>query len=286
MLYTISAYLLWGLFPAFFPLLEPAGAVEILAHRIVWCAVFMVVVISFTRGWNELRQASVKTWGLLFAAGVLVAGNWGIYVLAVNSGHVADAALGYFINPLFSVLLALLVLRETLRPAQIASVGIAAIGVAWLTFLTGEPPVLAMGLVITFGFYGLIKKQVPVTPIASLTAETLVVLPFALAYLLWQGTNGTSAFVSEGPSHTLLLMSAGIVTAVPLLLYGAGAKQLPLSALGMLQYITPTIQMFWALFVAHEFLSWQRCVGFTRIWIAVAIYLVDLLRLRPVRTRG
>lgn len=280
MLYTVGAYLLWGLFPAFFPLLEPAGAVEILAHRIVWCAVLMVVVISFSRGWHELRHASAKTWGLLVAAGFLIAANWGIYVLAVNSGHVADAALGYFINPLFSVLLALIVLREKLRPGQAISVVIAAVGVLWLTFLTGEPPVMALGLVITFGLYGLIKKQVKVSPIASLTAETVVVFPLAVAYLLWQASNGSATFLSEGASHTVLLILGGVITAFPLLLYGAGAQRLPLTALGMLQYITPTMQMLWALFVTQEYLSWQRWVGFIIIWIAVAIYLADLLKLK------
>lgn len=185
MVYGLLAYLLWGLFPAFFPLLLPAGPVEILAHRVLWTAVIMAAALTALRGWGELRRASGRTWLQLIAAGVLISTNWGIYVLAVNSNHVADAALGYFINPLLSVLLAVLFLRERLNRFQLTAVAVAAAGVIQLTFLSGQAPVMAIGMALSFGFYGLVKKQVKVSAAASLTAETLVVAPLALGFLLW-----------------------------------------------------------------------------------------------------
>ncbi|MDO5668846.1 MAG: EamA family transporter RarD [Corynebacterium sp.] len=274
MIFGLLAYLLWGLFPAFFPLLLPAGPVEILAHRILWTAVIMSVVLTVLKGWGQLRRASRRTWGLLVAAGALISANWGIYVLAVNTGHVADAALGYFINPLLSVLLGVVFLGERLNRYQTVAVVIAAVGVLQLTFLSGQAPVMALGMAITFGLYGLVKKQVAVSPTVSLTAETLVIAPLALIYLLL--IDGT--FLTEGPAHTTLLVLSGLITTLPLLLFGMAAKRLPLSTIGMIQYLTPTMQMLWALFVTQEYLSPARWVGFIIIWIAVAIYLVDLTR--------
>lgn len=283
MVYTLLAYLMWGFFPAFFPLLLPAGPLEILAHRLVWCALFMVIVLLLIRGWGELRRAGLREWGWLALAGVLISVNWGIYVLAVNSGHVADAALGYFINPLLSIALGMLFLGERLRRWQIVSVVIAAVGVIWLTFLTGQPPYLAIGLALSFGFYGLIKKRVTVSAAASLTAEALTMTPVAIIYLVWLASRGESTFTSEGPGHTALLLLAGVVTAAPLFFFGAGAKQIPLATVGMLQYITPTMQMLWALFVTHEYLSASRWIGYIIIWVAVAVYLADLLTSRRGR---
>lgn len=280
MAYTLLAYLMWGFFPAFFPLLLPAGPLEILSHRLVWCALFMIVALFTIRGWGELRAASKKQWAWLALAGMLVSSNWGIYVVAVNSGHVAEAALGYFINPLLSIALGMLFLGERLSRWQLVSIAIAAAGVIWLTLLTGQPPILAIGLALTFGFYGLIKKQVTISAAASLTAETLVMAPLALIYLAWLAQTGESTFTSEGAGHTALLIVSGIVTAGPLFFFGAGAKQIPLATVGMLQYITPTMQMLWALFVTHEYLSTSKWVGYIIIWIAVAVYLADLVRAR------
>ncbi|MDO5511243.1 EamA family transporter RarD [Corynebacterium sp.] len=274
MIFGLLAYLLWGLFPAFFPLLLPAGAVEILAHRIVWTAVTMSILLTVVKGWGQLRRASRRTWGLLVAAGLLISGNWGIYVLAVNTGHVADAALGYFINPLLSVLLGVVFLGERLNRFQTVAVIIAAVGVLQLTFLSGQAPIMALGMAITFGFYGLVKKRVQVSPTVSLTAETLVIAPLAVIYLLT--IDGT--FLTEGPSHTALLVASGLVTTLPLLFFGMAAKRLPLSTIGMIQYLTPTMQMLWALFVTQEYLSPARWLGFIIIWIAVAIYVADLMR--------
>lgn len=278
MIYGLLAYLLWGLFPAFFPLLLPAGPVEILSHRIVWTAVTMIVVLTALKGWGALRRASRTTWLLLVAAGLLISVNWGIYVVAVNSDHVADAALGYFINPLVSVLLGVVFLGERLSRLQTMSVAIAAVGVIQLTFLSGQAPILALGLAFSFGFYGLVKKQVQVPPTASLTAESLVMAPLAIGYLVWLTAVGRSTFLSEGSSHTALLIISGLVTTVPLLLFGMASKRIPLATLGMIQYLTPTMQMLWALFVTQEFLSTGRWIGFIIIWFAVAIYLIDLAR--------
>lgn len=285
MAYTLIAYLLWGFFPAFFPLLLPAGPVEILAHRIVWCALFMAVVTSLMRNWSELRQASRAEWGRLVVAGLVISANWGIYVLAVNTGHVADAALGYFINPLLSIALGMLVLGERLRRAQSVAVLIAAVGVVWLTFLTGQPPIMALGMALSFGVYGLLKKRVSVSATASLTAETLVVAPVALAFLMYLEATGSATFATEGPSHTVLLIVAGIITAAPLFFFGAGAKKLPLSTIGMLQYLTPTMQMLWAVVVMNEQQSTNRWIGFGIIWVAVAVYLFDLVQLRRTQRR-
>lgn len=278
MVYGLLAYLLWGLFPAFFPLLLPAGPVEILAHRVLWTAVIMSVVLTLMGGWRELRQASGRTWLQLIAAGVLISSNWGIYILAVNTNHVADAALGYFINPLLSVVLAVVFLRERLNRLQLVSVSIAAVGVIQLTFLSGQAPVMALAMAITFGLYGLVKKQVQVSATASLTAETLVIAPLGLVFIIWLESTGQGTFFSEGSPHSTLLVVSGLITMLPLLLFGMAAKRLPLSTIGMIQYMTPTMQMLWALFVTQEYLSPARWVGFIIIWVAVAVYLFDLTR--------
>lgn len=277
MIYGLLAYLLWGLFPAFFPLLEPAAPVEIIAHRIVWTGVFMAIVITVTKQWRELRAASLKTWLRVTAASVLIAANWLLYVIAVNSGHVADAALGYFINPLVSVVLGVVFLSERLRKLQTASVLIATFAVLVLTVVGGHPPIIGLGLAFSFGFYGLVKKGLDLSPTASLAGETLVIVPVALAYLGYLQAKGTGTFFGHGTGHMALLVSAGLVTAVPLLLFGMATKLIPLSTIGMMQYVTPTIQMLWAVFVKSEHLELIRWVGFIIIWISVAVYLADIV---------
>ncbi|WP_123961215.1 EamA family transporter RarD [Corynebacterium pseudopelargi] len=276
MFFGIFAYLLWGLFPAYFPLLEPAAPLEIIAHRIIWTLVFMAGVLSVSGRWHELFRASRQTWLRLTASGFLIAINWLVYVIAVNSGHVADAALGYFINPLVSVLLGVVFLHERLRPLQTLSVSIAAAAVLLLTIVGGQPPIMGLLLAFSFGLYGLVKKGVSVSPQASVAAETMVTAPFALGYVAWLHAADNSSFAQEGLSYSLLLISTGVVTAVPLLLFGAAAKRIPLATIGMLQYITPTMQMLWAVFVMHEHLSTVRWIGFVVIWVSVALYLLDL----------
>ena len=278
--YAIGAYLLWGVFPAFFPLLLPATPLEILAHRIVWTAVLIIIYLFFTGAWRELTRLSKRTWLWLTGASVAITINWGTYVVAVNSGHVADAALGYFINPLVSVALGVLVLKEQLRKLQISAVGVAAVAVIWLTFMTGEGPWISLMLAASFGIYGLLKKQVQVSSAGSVAAETLVMSPVALIYLGYLSANGESTFLSEGPSHTALLIISGLVTALPLILFAQGAKMLPLATIGMLQYMTPTMQLLWAVFVTQEHMSTERWIGFVIIWFAVALYMIDLVRIR------
>ncbi|HJG63595.1 MAG TPA: EamA family transporter RarD [Corynebacterium stationis] len=278
--FAIGAYLLWGVFPAFFPLLLPATPLEILAHRIIWTAVLIIIYLLFTGTWRELTRLSRRTWMWLSAASVAITVNWGTYVLAVNSGHVADAALGYFINPLVSVALGVLVLKEQLRKLQISAVGVAAIAVLWLTLMTGEGPWISLLLAGSFGIYGLLKKQVQVSSAGFVAAETLVMSPVALFYIGYLSANGQSTFFSEGPSHTALLILSGLVTALPLILFAQGAKLLPLSTVGMLQYMTPTMQLLWAVFVTQEHMSSERWIGFVIIWFAVALYMVDMVRMR------
>ena len=286
MTYTALSYVLWGLFPAFFPLLLPAGPLEILAHRVVWTAVFMVILLLLTGRWRELVQADWREWLRLSAAGVLITANWGIYVVAINSNHVADAALAYFINPILSVVLGMVVFGERLRRPQLIAVIIATVGVLQLTFMSGQAPIHALAMAFTFGFYGLLKKKVSVSATASVAAETLVMTPFALIYLFWLQNTGDATFGTVSTSHTALMMLAGVVTAAPLLLYGTGAKRLPLTTIGMLQYITPTMQMLWALFVTQEQFSIARWIGFIIIWIAVAVYLGDLIRLNRMNRQA
>ena len=277
MIYGFLAYLLWGLFPAFFPLLLPAGPLEILAHRIIWTAVIMIIVVSVRRGWREFRGVDRATWARVVAAALFIALNWLLYVITVNSGHVTEAALGYFINPLVSVVFGIVLFREQLRRLQVLAVCIAVAAVLFLAFLAGQPPYLALALAFSFGIYGAIKKKVNLSAITSLTAETLVLLPVALAYILWLEITGAGTFTDNGAGHVALLISSGLVTALPLLLFGYAAKAIPLSTVGMLQYVTPTMQMLWAVVVVNEHMEPARWIGFIIIWIAVALYLSDII---------
>ncbi|MCK7641778.1 EamA family transporter RarD [Corynebacterium sp. CCM 8835] len=286
MIFGVLAYLLWGSFAAYFPLLKPASPLEILAHRIVWTALVMFLVLGVTRGIPVLRRADRRTWGTIAGAAVLIALNWLVYVIAVNTGHVSEAALGYFINPLVSVAMGMIFLKERLRPAQKVSVAIAVVAVLILTVVGGEPPLLGLTLAVTFGAYGLLKKRVGVPATASLAGETLVLLPLAVGYLVVLGVRGGGTFTGYGTGHTLMLMSTGIVTAVPLLLFGMAASRIPLATIGMLQYMTPSIQMLWAVLIVDETLSPVRWVGFCIIWVSVAIYLGDLVAQQRSRRRG
>lgn len=283
MIWGLLCYLMWGVFPAFFPLLIPALPLEILAHRFVWTLVFMVLLLLVLRRMNIMRGITAKQWGLVALAAVLIAFNWGLYIFAVNSGHVADAALGYFINPLVSVLLGVIVLRERLRNLQKVSVAIATVAVVILTVALGQPPIISLGLAFSFGLYGLVKKQVPLSPMQSLTAETLVLAPLGLLYIGFLQAQGMNTFATEGPVHSVLLMTAGLVTALPLLCFAKAAKEMTLTSLGMIQYLTPVMQMLWAVFVMHEHIPPARWAGFAVIWLAVSVFVWDLylLKRRP-----
>lgn len=283
MLLGALCYFLWGLFPAYFPLLEPTGAVEIIAHRITWTAVLMGIVCVATGAHRELRALRASQWGVLAVAGILVASNWLIYVFAVNSGHVAEAALGYFINPLVNVAFGMAIFGERLQPLKKVAVGIATVAVVFITVAEGSFPFLGVGVAVTFALYGAVKKKVTISSVASVTAETAVLAPFAIAFLVYMEATGSGTFTGNGPGHAALLSTTGIVTGVPLLLFGTAVQRVSLSTMGMLQFISPTMQFFWALLVTHEEFSTARWVGFFIIWVAIGMYLVS--DARTARTR-
>lgn len=278
LLYGIGAYGMWGLFPAFFPLLKPAGAVEVLAHRIVWTLVLMAAVLIAVGRLGDVRYMSRRTWLLLICAAILVSLNWVIYVYAVNNGHVVDAALGYFINPLFSVALGVLIFRERVNRAQSVALLVAVIAVAVLGVEVGGPPVIALGVALSFGLYGAVKKVVPVDPRVSVGVEAAIAAPLAVAYIAVVQVTGEGQFTGHGPGHIALMVLSGPVTAIPLLLFAAAAQRLPLVTLGLLMYLTPAMQMTWGVVVGHEAMPVGRWIGFGLIWLALAVFSGDALR--------
>jgi chloramphenicol-sensitive protein RarD len=278
-----ASYAVWGLFPAYWPLLDPAAPVEVLAHRVLWTLALMAAVLSVLRGWTALRTLAARGWAMVTAAAVLIAVNWGLFIYAVSIGHVVEVALGYYIGPLVSVLLGVFVLRERLRTVQWVAVGIATAAVLVIAVGDGRVPWLGLGLAVSFATYGLIKKTVPLPATASLTAEGVVLAPLAVAYLVALQVAGSGTLTGHGAAHVALLMSAGPVTAVPLLLYGASARRIPLSTLGTLQYLAPTLQFLWGVLVVGEAMPAERWVGFGLVWVALVLFTVDLLRARPRR---
>lgn len=276
--YGVLAYVLWGLFPAYWPLLVPAAPVEVLAHRIVWSFATMVIVLAVLRKWRPLRELSGKGWLMVSVAGVLITANWGTYIYAVNTQHVVESALGYFMTPLISVALGVIFLKERLRLPQISAIAVLVVAVIVLTVDYGRLPVISLILACSFGVYGLLKKKVQLDSFSGLTAESAVIFPIALVYLITLGSANT--FTSEGTSHTLLLLSTGIVTAIPLVLFGAGARRVPLTTMGMLQYLAPILQFIWGVFVAHEPMPTSRWIGFGLVWLALAIFTFDAVRSR------
>jgi chloramphenicol-sensitive protein RarD len=276
--YGIGAYARWGLFPLFWPLLEPAAPLEVLAHRVLWSLVLMALLLRVTRGWAAVRAVTPDQVRRLAVASVLLACNWGLYIYGVNSGQVVETSLGYFINPLVSVALGVLVLGERLRPVQQLAIGFAVAAVAVLTVDNGRPPWIALGLAFSFGTYGLLKKQANVGALASLSIETAVTGPIAALYLLGLAAAGTGTFTGHGPDHALLLLSSGVVTAVPLLLFGAAATRIPLVTLGVLQYLAPTLQLLVGVAVRHEPFGAARLLGFGLVWLALAVFTTDLVR--------
>ena len=268
----IAAYTLWGFFPAFFPLLEPAGALEILGNRIVWSLVVMAIVLTVMRRWRELLAVDRASWGWIFGAAVFVSANWGFYVYTVNSGRVTEAALGYTINPLVSVLLGVVIFRERLTRPQWFAVALAVVAVGVLTIGYGHFPSLSVILAMSFGLYGVFKKKLRVDPVIGMTGEVAVIAPFALILLVWLGATGAGTFTGHGAGHTMLLVSSGLVTVVPLLLFAVAAQRIPLATVGMLQYIVPVLQMAWGLVVVGERLDAVQWLGFALIWGAVIAF--------------
>ncbi|MGV0993346.1 MAG: EamA family transporter RarD [Mycobacterium sp.] len=278
LLFGLGAYGIWGVFPAFFPLLQPAGPGEILAHRVVWTLVFMLVLLVALRRLGDLRGIDRRTWVLLTCASVLISTNWLIYIYAVNSHQVIDAALGYYINPLVSVLIGVAIFGERLNRPQLVALLLAAAAVILLAVGVGGHPMIAIGLAFSFGLYGAVKKVVRVDPQVSVTVETAIAAPFAVLYLAGLQMGGASQFTNHGPGHIALMLLCGPVTAVPLLFFAAAAQRLPLITIGLLQYLTPSMQLTWGLVIGNEPMSVTRWTGFALIWFALAIFSGDALR--------
>ena len=277
-----AAYLMWGLFPLYFPLLEPASATEILAHRIFWSLITMLVRVVAVRRWTQLRQllADRRRLAILTLAAVLIAANWGTYIWGVNNGHVIETSLGYFINPLVTVLMGVVILGERLRPVQWAALGIAGLAVVGLTVEYGRPPWVALVLAFSFGSYGLAKKKAHSGAVESLTFETLVIAPVALGYIVLLTLTGASTFTGEGALHVALLLGLGILTAVPLLCFGGAATRVSMTTLGLLQYVTPSMQFALGVLVFREPMPTMRWVGFGLVWLALVIFTVESLNHR------
>jgi chloramphenicol-sensitive protein RarD len=281
-LYGIGAYGLWGVFPLYFRLLERSGALEVVVHRVLWSLLVCGLVVAAVRGWAELRAVlavprHVVTLGV---GALLLALNWGVYIYAVNSGQVVEASLGYYINPLVTVLLGVVVLRERLRRLQWVAVGVGVAAVAVLTGAYGRPPLIALTLAVSFGLYGLIKNRVgaSVGAVTSLTTETLVLAPPAAALLVWLELRGDGHFTDNPPWQALLLVSVGLATVVPLLFFAAAARRVPLSTVGLLQYMTPTLQLLCGVLLLGEQMSPARWAGFGLVWVALVVLTVDTLR--------
>jgi chloramphenicol-sensitive protein RarD len=282
-LFGFGAYGLWGLLPLYFIALLPAGPVEIVANRVVWSVLFCVILITVTRSWRTLANAfrDRSVFGALAIAGALIAVNWLTYTYGVTTGQAVEASLGYFINPLVSVLLGVIVLKEKLRVLQWAAVGIGFVAVAVLTVSYGKLPWIALTLAFSFGLYGFVKNRVgrKVDAVTSLSVETMVLAPVAGATMVFLGLSGSATLAAQGPGHFWLLAASGVLTAVPLLFFGASARRLPLTTIGLLQYVAPMLQFVVALLVFKEAMTPDRWIGFGVVWLALLVLTVDMLRM-------
>lgn len=281
------AFGLWGLFPLYWPLLEPTDAAEILAHRVLWSLVLMLVLLLALRRRSALQAmwANARVRYAMIGAGVVIGLNWFTYIWGVNNGHVVDTSLGYYINPLVTVLLAVAVLGERLRRWQWVALAIAGGAVIVLSLQLGRPPWISLVLAFSFGTYGLLKKQAAAGPVEGLTYETLVLVPFAVGYLFWLSYVGQASGWSHGVDHVALLATTGVVTALPLLCFAAAANRIPLATLGLLQYIAPTVQFLIGVFVFGEEMSPVRWLGFALVWLALTILTIDSIAALRRRTR-
>ncbi len=275
--YAVGAYLAWGLFPVYWKWLHQVPALQLLSHRIVWSSLLLLAVILLTKQGQAFRAAAL-TWRVLriyLISAVLIGVNWLVYVWAVNAGFIVETSLGYFINPLLSVLMGVVFLRERLRAWQWLPIGLATAGVLYLTFTFGALPWIALTLAFSFGLYGLIKKVAPLNSLYGLTLETGILFLPALAYLLYSDVTGQGAFLHTGTGSDLLLVGAGAVTTVPVLMFAAGARRIPLSLVGILQYIPPTMQFLLGVLVYKEPFTHTRLIGFGIVWIALIIFGVE-----------
>lgn len=284
--YGVAAYAMWGFFPIYWKLLHDVPALQVIGHRVAWSFILLLAFVLITKQWNEFRSVAFnrKTLGIYAVAGVLLSLNWLVYVWGVNAGFIVETSLGYFINPLLSVLFGVIFLREKLRPTQWLPVVIAAIGVIYLTVTYGRLPWIALSLAVTFGLYGLVKKVSPLGSVFGLTLETGIVFPIALIYLIFVETNHTGGFLHDGSFVDILLIGAGIVTTIPLLMFASAAKEIPLNMIGVLQYFAPTIQFLIGVFLYKEPFDTTRFIGFGIVWIALIIFWVEniMARRNPV----
>ena len=277
-LYGLSAYVLWGMFPLFFKQLQAASALEVVLHRMVWSLVFVLIVLAVLRRWNWLGDVrrSPALVGKFAVSALLLAGNWLSYVWAVNNGHVLDASLGYFILPLINVALGFIFLHERPRKAQWVAFALATSGVLWMAVQSGHVPWLALLIAMTFGFYGLMRKTATLGALEGMSLETMLLAPLAVVALLWAGPSGPGSQWPAHDAHTwLFFLLSGPVTAIPLLLFAAGARRVPLSTMGFLQYITPSILALMGVFLYGETFAGPRAVGFVFIWVALALYTAE-----------
>ena len=279
-LYGFGAYLMWGFFPLYLKLLQPAGPMEILAHRIVWSVVFVALLLGALRNVGFLRALLRRPWAMagIVAAAALIAVNWGTYIYGVNSGRVVETALGYFINPLVVVLLGVTVLRERLRPLQWVALGISGSAVVVLTVDYGHLPWLALTLAFSFAGYGLVKKRLGLPAAEGLFVESAVLALPALGYLAWLTRNAELAFGHVSAGHTALLVLAGAATAIPLLLFAGAANRLPLTGLGMIQYLAPILQLACGVLIFNEPMPPARLAGFALVWVALVVFTADAVR--------
>ncbi|MCW7536575.1 EamA family transporter RarD [Aquabacterium sp. A7-Y] len=275
--YAALAYTLWGLFPLYFKSLHGIASVEVVTHRVVWSLAFVLAVLLVRRQWGWLRQASrqPRLVAAFAASGLLLSGNWFTYIWAVQNNRVIDASLGYFINPLVNVLMGYLVLHERLRRGQWAAVALAAAGVAWLTWQSGTLPWIALVLAATFATYGLLRKVAVLGPLEGLALETLLLFPVAAGLLLWWATQGSNGFMAAPADTQVLLVLAGPITAVPLLLFAAGARRITLATLGLLQYIGPSLQLLLGVWLYHEPFPAATALGYAAIWAALGVYSLE-----------
>lgn len=276
-LYAATAFILWGLFPIYFKALKDVSPLEILWNRIAWACVFLLIVLAARRQWawiaTVLRRPKVLAG--FTASAVLLSVNWYIYIWAVNNNHVVDASLGYFMNPLVSVLLGFLLLHERLRPAQWAAVALAGVGVAWLTWQAGHPPWIGLALAFSFGIYGLLRKTAALGALEGLSLETFLLFPIAFGYLVLLALDHQNAFLQASESSKWLLVAAGPITAIPLILFAAGARRIPLSTLGLMQYVAPSLQLLLGVWLYNEPFGGKLLVGYAVIWSALALYSLE-----------
>lgn len=275
--YASLAYIAWGLFPLYFQLLAAVSPLEIVAHRTLWSLVFLAGVLLVRRqlAWVRPLARQPRVLGVFALSALLLSANWLVYVWAVTNGQVLESSLGYFMLPLVSVALGTVFLRERPRPGQWLAVGVAAVGVAWLTWQAGHLPWTALTLALSFGFYGLLRKTATLGALEGLSLETALLAPLALGYLAYTGQTGQAAWTHAGPGLLASLLAAGPITAVPLLLFAAGARRIPLATLGLLQYISPMLQFLLGVWLLGETASLARLVGFGLIWAALLCYSVE-----------